>query len=109
MEPHQLRNKYSPEELRARLKAEDFPRTTLSFYRYVRLSDPTSLRNALYAEWDALGVLGRIYLAQEGINAQLSVATHNFEAFRAAVDARPEFTQVPFKIAVEDDPESFLK
>ena len=109
MEPHELRNKYSPEELKARLKAEGFPRTTLSFYRYVRLADPIELRNELYAEWEVLGVLGRIYLAAEGINAQLSVPTHNFEKFRAAIDARAEFAEVPFKIAVEDDAESFLK
>ncbi len=109
MEAHELRNKYGPRELRGRLEAEGFPRTTLSFYRYVRLADPAALRNELYAEWEALGVFGRIYLANEGVNAQLSVPTHNFEAFRKALDARPEFTGVPFKIAVEDDGKSFLK
>ena len=109
MEVHELRNKYGPEELKARLKAEGFARTTLSFYRYVRLADPNALRNELYAEWETIGVLGRIYLAQEGINAQLSVPTHNFDRFRAAIDARSEFAGVPFKIAVEDDAESFLK
>ena len=109
MEAHELRNKYSPGTLRARLEAERFPRTTLSFYRYVRLEDPAMLRNELYAEWEALGVLGRIYLAKEGINAQLSVPTRNVEVFRKAIDARPEFADVPFKIAVEDDGRSFLK
>jgi UPF0176 protein len=109
MEAHELRNKFGPSELRARLEAEGFPRTTLSFYRYIRLADPAALRNELYAEWEALGVLGRIYLAHEGINAQLSVPAHHFEAFRKAIDARPEFAGVPFKIAVEDDGKSFLK
>lgn len=109
VETRQLHNKYGPAELRARLEAEGFPRTTLSFYRYVRIEDPSTLRNALYTEWDALGVLGRIYLAHEGINAQLSVPTHHFEAFRKTLDARPEFNGVPFKIAVEDDGKSFLK
>ena len=109
MEAHQLRNIYGPRELRARLQAEGFPRTTLSFYRYVRLADPAALRNELYAEWEALGVFGRIYLAHEGINAQLSVPTHHIEAFRQAIDARPEFSGVPFKIAVEDDGKSFLE
>lgn len=109
MDPHRLRNLHRPDVLRARLEAEGFPRTTLSFYRYVRIADPATLRNDLYAEWEALGVLGRIYLAQEGINAQLSVPSHHFEAFRKAIDARPEFSGVPFKIAVEDDGRSFLK
>src|SRR5690606_30488170 len=109
MEAHEPRNKFGPDTLRSRLEAEGFPRTTLSFYRYVRIEDPSTLRNALYAEWDPLGVLGRTYLAHEGINAQISVPTHHFEAFRKAVDARPEFTGVPFKIAVENDGKSFLK
>lgn len=105
----ELRNILGPDELRKRIEAESFPRTTLSFYRYVRLNDPTELRNELFREWTALGVYGRIYLAHEGINAQLSVPTSNFKKFRSAIDARTEFAEVPFKIAVEDDGNSFLK
>lgn len=109
MNTHELRNQYGPEALRARLAAEPFERTTLSFYRYVRIADPASLRNDLYSEWQALGVLGRIYLSQEGINAQVSLPTGNLEAFRADLDGRPSFANVPWKIAVEDDGRSFLK
>ncbi|MEZ4738346.1 MAG: rhodanese-related sulfurtransferase [Flavobacteriales bacterium] len=105
----ELRNIHGPEVLRARLAQEGFPRTTLSFYRYVRLSDPAVLRNVLFAEWTELDVLGRIYLAQEGINAQLSVPAHRLDELRIAIDARPEFNKVPFKIAVEEDAPSFLK
>ncbi len=85
------------------------PRTTLSFYRYVRLREVEDLRHALYQEWEALGVLGRIYIAPEGINAQVSVPTNNLEHFRKALDAREAFANVPWKIAVEDDGKSFLK
>jgi UPF0176 protein len=53
--------------------------------------------------------LGRIYLAPEGINAQLSVPTTNLESFRSALDARTAFKDVPWKIAVEDDGKSFIK
>jgi UPF0176 protein len=109
MDLHRLRNLRSPEELRARLEREGVPRTTLSFYRYVRLSDVDTLRHELYQEWEDLGVLGRIYLSQEGINAQVSLPTSHLEAFRAALDARAAFAQVPWKIAVEDDGKSFLK
>ncbi|MFT3884753.1 MAG: tRNA uridine(34) hydroxylase [Flavobacteriales bacterium] len=109
MDPHRLRNLRSPEELRARLAREDVPRTTLSFYRYVRLRDVDALRHALYAEWEALGVLGRIYVSQEGINAQVSVPTANLDAFRANLDSREAFRDVPWKIAVADDGRSFLK
>jgi UPF0176 protein len=109
METHRLRNLLHPDQLQDRLKNEGIQRTTLSFYRYVRLSDVESLRHALYGEWDALDVLGRIYLSQEGINAQVSLPTSNLEAFRSALDARGMFRDMPWKIAVEDDGKSFLK
>lgn len=109
MDPHRLRNLRSPEELRARLKREGRPRTTLSFYRYVRLADVENLRHALFAQWQQLDVLGRVYLAAEGVNAQVSLPTENLELFRAALQARSEFDNIPWKIAVEDDGKSFLK
>lgn len=109
MEVHRLRNLLGPDVLRARLEHEGVPRTTLSFYRYVRLLDVGALRHALYREWEALGVLGRTYVAPEGINAQVSVPTANLDAFRTALDARAEFKDMPWKIAVEDDGRSFLK
>ncbi|HNO05946.1 MAG TPA: hypothetical protein PKK49_11680, partial [Flavobacteriales bacterium] len=75
MDPHQLRNLYGPDVLRARLEREGVERTTLSFYRYVRLAEVEVLRHVLYQEWEKLGVLGRIYISQEGINAQVSLPT----------------------------------
>ncbi|MBS1546311.1 MAG: rhodanese-related sulfurtransferase [Bacteroidetes bacterium] len=109
MDPHRLRNLLHPDLLRKRLEHEERPRTTFSFYRYVRLADAGNLRHALYVEWEALGVLGRVYLAPEGINAQVSIPTDNLDRFRSVLDARPEFRAVPWKIAVEDDGRSFLK
>ncbi|HRF80981.1 MAG TPA: rhodanese-related sulfurtransferase, partial [Flavobacteriales bacterium] len=109
MDAHRLRNLRGPQELRARLEREGISRTTLSFYRYVRLTNAETLRHTLYQEWEALGVLGRIYLSQEGINAQVSLPTANLEAFRANLDSREAFKDVPWKIAVEDDGKSFLK
>lgn len=109
MDTHHLRNLLHPDLLRKRLETEGVARTTLSFYRYVRLSDVEALRHELYVEWEALGVLGRIYISQEGINAQISLPTANLEKFRAALDAREAFKKVPWKIAVEDDGKSFLK
>lgn len=109
LDTHHLRNLLAPEVLRKRLESETAPRTTLSFYRYVLLSEVGALRHVLYAEWETLGVLGRIYLAPEGINAQVSVPSHRLQDFRKALDARPEFAGVPWKIAVEDDGKSFLK
>jgi UPF0176 protein len=104
-----LHNKYGKTELKKKLAAETFRRVTLSFYRYVIIDDASALRDSLYKQWDAIGVLGRIYLAREGVNAQLSVPEHNFERFREELYADVRFRDVPFKIAVEDDGKSFYK
>lgn len=104
-----LRNKVNRELLRQQIQNDPTPRTTISFYRYVKLENVHTLRDTLWTEWNELGVLGRIYLANEGVNAQLSVPTKNFEAFRAHVDSYEFMNKVPFKIAVEDDGKSFIK
>jgi UPF0176 protein len=104
-----LYNRVNRQEMRERLMAEPFGRVTLSFYRYVIIDSPEKMRNQLWREWEGLGVFGRIYIAREGINAQLSVPEHNFQAFREALDSHAEFKDVPFKIAVEDDGKSFFR
>lgn len=104
-----LYNKYSPEELRKRLEAETFNRRTVSFYRYVIIDDPQAMRDQLYAEWHDLNCLGRIYVASEGINAQMNVPEHHWDEFAERLYSHPEFKDVPFKIAVEDDGKSFIK
>lgn len=81
--------------------------TTLSFYRYARIEDPAALMEELRAAWLPLGVLGRTYLAGEGINAQISVPSENLEAFQEQV--RSVFPGIPFKIALEEPSDSFLK
>lgn len=67
--------------LRQRMLADNTPRTTVSFYKYHQIEDPQGFRDALFARWNDLGVLGRTYIASEGINAQISVPTENFDAF----------------------------
>lgn len=102
-------NKLSREELQKRLDAETFKRKTVSFYKYVILENPEQMRDTLYREWDGLNCLGRIYVAREGINAQMNVPEHNWDAFIETLYAHEEFKGVPFKIAVEDNGRSFLK
>lgn len=104
-----LYNKVSRQEMRKRLMQENFKRITLSFYRYVILENPMQMRHTLWKEWSELQVFGRIYVAREGINAQLSVPEHYFESFRQKLYDHPEFSNIPFKIAVEDDGKSFFR
>ena len=67
--------------LRQRMLAESTPRTTVSFYKYHQIEDPQGFRDQLFARWKELNVLGRTYIASEGINAQVSVPTENFKSF----------------------------
>ena len=106
---HQLRNHLGKEEAREKVAEEPFARRVLSFYRYVLIADPVTLRNDLFAEWQRLGVLGRIYLAKEGINAQMSVPEPNFQQFQELLYAHPEFKDVPFKVGVEQKNDAFWK
>lgn len=102
-------NKLGREQLIKKLEAETFKRKTVSFYKYVILENPDDMRDTLYREWGELNCNGRIYVAREGINAQMNVPEHNWDAFVEMLYAHPEFKDVPFKIAVEDDGKSFLK
>jgi UPF0176 protein len=104
-----LHNKLSKEALKKILLEENFKRITFSFYKYVILEDADALRDQLYLSWSALGALGRIYLANEGINAQMSVPEENYPAFLNVLYQDARFSQLPIKIAVEDDGKSFYK
>lgn len=97
-----LHNRVSNEELRERLKNEPFKRTTISFYRYFPIQNPQHFRDDLYKIFNALQVFGRIYVAHEGINAQISVPTHNMDTFKAAIDIMDGLKDLRLNIAVED-------
>lgn len=68
-----LHNRISNDALKAKMLAESEPRTTISFYKYFHIADPKVIRDALYQLFASLNVFGRVYLAHEGINAQISV------------------------------------
>jgi UPF0176 protein len=104
-----LHNRINKRELKEKLMKETFRRITVSFYRYVIIEQPEEMRNRLFAEWDALNIFGRIYVAREGINAQICVPEANWEQFKNQLLLYSEFKDVPFKIAVEDDGKSFYK
>lgn len=104
-----LYNKYSKEELIKNLETEKFQRVTISFYRYVYINNPTDFRNMLYKEWEKLNCFGRIYIAREGINAQMSVPNHNLKLFLNFLQGTEKLKDIPIKYAVEDDGKSFHK
>lgn len=102
-----LHNRVSRRELKERIQNDPTPRTTISFYCYFRIEDPPAFRDHLYKNLSALGVLGRIYLAGEGINAQVSLPTANVKAFRNGLYAIEPLKDLRLNIAVDDDGKSF--
>ena len=104
-----LENRIDKRILKERLYNETFKRKTLSFYKYFNIENPLEFRNDLYRGLDALGCFGRIYVAHEGINAQMSVPEHNAEQFLAYLYSIPELNNTPIKWAIEDDGKSFYK
>lgn len=102
-----LHNRISQKELKRRLFEENEGRTTLSFYTYSFIEDPQDFRDELYQNLRDLNVFGRIYVAQEGINAQMSVPESNFEKFKDFINTIPFLKNVHLNIAVDDDGKSF--
>ncbi len=102
-------NKLGRKEAILRLEQESFNRVTVSFYRYIIIENVESFRDKLYSEWKSLSAYGRIYLAKEGVNAQMSVPEHNWDKFLENLNSYDVLKNIPFKIAVEDDGKSFFK
>ena len=102
-----LHNRVSQAELKKLLYQEEMPRTTLSFYRYFSIADTKQFRDELYAALNALKVFGRIYIAPEGINAQVSVPDSNLHAFTNYLYSIQPLHGVRLNIAVDDDGKSF--
>ena len=102
-----LHNRVSRKELKELIQNDPTPRITISFYCYFTISEPPEFRNELYLNLKELEVLGRIYLASEGINAQVSLPASNLESFRAFLDGYEPLKGLRLNIAVDDDGKSF--
>jgi UPF0176 protein len=102
-----LHNRISRRELKERILNDPTPRITVSFYCYFKIPEPVTFRNSLYGALNGFGVMGRIYLAHEGINAQVSVPTENFEAFKNYLYSIESLNGLRLNVAVDDDGKSF--
>jgi len=105
----QLYNTLSAEERANLIDQAGEDRLTLSFYKYAQIKNPSLFRDHLFIHWNQLNVLGRIYVALEGINAQLSVPASQFDSFKTHLDSISFLKDVRLNIAVEHDNKSFLK
>ena len=97
-----LYNQKSKDLLVKKLESEDFNRTTCSFYKYVTIVDPITFRDKIYEEFDNLEILGRVYIAEEGINAQISVPDKNWGLFLKLISSIKLLYDVDIKTAIND-------
>ncbi|NNC44296.1 MAG: rhodanese-related sulfurtransferase [Winogradskyella sp.] len=105
----QLYNNLSAKERAALIEKAGKDRLTISFYKYAKIKNTELFRNHLFLAWNDLDVLGRIYIAHEGINAQLSIPADNFQKFKDHLDSISFLENVRLNIAIEHDNFAFLK
>ena len=105
----QLYNKLSAEERAIIIDENSQERITLSFYKYFKLGNPKIFRDHLFLTWSKLDILGRIYIANEGINAQLSVPKENINDFKETLQDIIPLNKIRLNFALEHYSKSFLK
>lgn len=104
-----LFNRVNREELKKRLEEEKIPRKTLSFYQYFAIDNPGVFRDEIFEKFQNLEVLGRVYVAGEGVNAQISVPQKNFEGLKELIYSYEPMNGIRLNVAIEDDGKSFFK
>lgn len=103
----QLWNTFSKEELEQKLREAGHEFVTVSFYKYAKIANPQIFRDYLYQLLDRLKVVGRIYVATEGINAQISVPVNQFNNFKNDLYSIDFLDQVRLNVAVEEEGAEF--
>ena len=104
-----LHNRVNNRVLKENLYTLTQNRTTISFYRYHHITDLEDFRNTLYKDLSDLQVMGRIYIAEEGINSQISVPDEHVENLRSYLESIPFLKNLRLNIAVDDNGKSFFK
>lgn len=104
-----LHNRVNREELKKRMLADPRPYTTISFYKYHPIHQVQEFRDSLYTMLRDLEVVGRIYVAAEGINAQIALPAERLEAFKEAINSISFLKDNRLNIAIEDHDKSFYK
>ncbi|MCC6816508.1 MAG: rhodanese-related sulfurtransferase [Saprospiraceae bacterium] len=104
-----LYNIFNKEQLLQKLNEKKIEYTTISFYKYINIKNPLWFRDFIYTLFNELGVLGRIYLAEEGINAQIAVPNDNLELFKVKMEEIDFFHGMRLNYAVEEFGYSFYK
>ncbi|MFM8964473.1 MAG: rhodanese-like domain-containing protein, partial [Sphingomonadales bacterium] len=98
----QLWNTLDRASLEKQLASVGHQYITISFYQYAHITDTQSFRNQLFIAWSALDIVGRTYVAKEGINAQIAVPTTHLGRFREELYQIDFLNGVRLNFAVDD-------
>ena len=109
MSENNLINRKNKSQLIEDLMNENFKRRTCSFYKYVKIKDPQSMRQNLLKDWSKHKILGRVYIAYEGINAQLSIPDFIWDDFILSIGRYKEFSSISIKEAIIEGNNAFIK
>ena len=103
----QLWNTLSKEELEAKWRESGYKFVTISFYQYAHILNPRLFRDHLFQMWSNMDVVGRTYVAKEGINAQIAVPLLNLDTFRMELNSIDFLNEIRLNIAVDDSEAEF--
>ena len=103
----QLWNTLNKEELETTLRELGHQFITISFYQYANIAKPHLFRDELYLMWKKFNIIGRTYIAYEGINAQIAVPSEFIGQFREELYQIDFLHNVRLNFAVEDSAAEF--
>ena len=103
----QLWNTLSKEDLELKLKESGYKFVTMSFYQYALIVNPLEFRDLLFLNWSRLNVVGRTYVAKEGINAQIAVPSEFVNQFRDELYEISFLNGIRLNIAVDESEAEF--
>jgi len=102
-----LHNRVSRAVLKQKAQNDSTPRHTISFYCYFPIDDTQQFRDKWYEHFAALDIFGRVYVATEGINAQISCPTANLDSLKEFIDTHAPLKGLRLNLAVDERRNSF--
>ena len=61
----------------------------VSFYSFIKINSPKEVIDKLTKDWKHFEALGRVYVAEEGINAQMAIPSNVLSHFKECVKSEP--------------------
>jgi len=102
-----LHNRVSRKELKELAQHDNIARNTFSFYCYFPIANPPEFRDLWYRYLNSISVKGRIYIAEEGINAQINCPVENIDLLRDFIYNEPALNNLRLNKAVDENKNSF--